>query len=60
MRKNYDPAVQAMMRRTAKNLRKAARSKDATLMWAVLCNLQSVVDGYEEAAHEAVMRQLHN
>jgi hypothetical protein len=60
MRKKYDPAVQAFMRRAAKNLRKGARSKDPSLMWAVICNLQSVIDTYEEAAHEAAMKKLHN
>jgi hypothetical protein len=58
MKKKHDPAVQAYMRRAAKNLRKAARSKDPSLMWAVLHNIQSTIDSYEDAAHRLAMGKI--
>jgi hypothetical protein len=53
--KNYDPAVKAFMKRAAKNLRKAASTNDSAVMWAVIYQLQSVIDGYEAAAHQIAM-----
>ena len=58
MKRQYDPAVQAFMRRAAKNLRKGARSKDPALMWAIIHNLQSTIDSYETGAHEAAMGKI--
>ena len=58
--RNYDPAVRAFMKRGSKLLRKGARSKDPSVMWAVLYNLQSVLDGYEEAAHKTMNKNLES
>lgn len=54
MKKNYDPAIKDFMKRSSKLMRKAARSNDPALMWAVLHNLQSVLDGYEMAAYKII------
>jgi hypothetical protein len=52
MKKEYDPNVRNFMINTAKMLRKGARSKDAGLMWAMLVNLENVLDSYVTPAEE--------
>ena len=52
MKKDYDPMIREFMITSAKMLRKGARSKDAGLMWAVLVNLDSVLESFLIPAEE--------
>jgi hypothetical protein len=52
MKKDYDPMIREFMITSAKMLRKGARSKDAGLMWAVLVNLDSVLESFLMPAEE--------
>jgi hypothetical protein len=52
---DYDPIVKAFMLRSAKHLRKGARSNDPALMWAILFNLKGVIASYEDAAEESLL-----
>ena len=52
MTKEYDPMVREFMITSAKLLRKGARSKDAGLMWAILVNLDSVLESFLIPAEE--------
>ena len=52
MTQEYDPQVREFMLASAKLLRKGARSKDAGLMWAVLVNLDSVLESFIYPAEE--------
>lgn len=52
---DFDPVVQSFMLRSAKYLRKGAKSKDPALMWAILFNLKGVIHSYESAAEEALL-----
>jgi hypothetical protein len=57
---DYDPNVREFMINTAKMLRKGARSKDAGLMWAMLVNLENVLDSYVTPAEEQyLVSKLH-
>jgi hypothetical protein len=49
---NYDPIVREFMVTSSKMLRKGARRKDPKLMWAILMNLDSVLDSFVQAAEE--------
>lgn len=48
----YDPMVREFMYASAKLLRKGARRKDPKLMWAILMNLNGVLDSFLQAAEE--------
>ena len=50
--KEYDPVVKEFMVTSAKLLRKGAQSKDAGLMWAILVNLESVLESFIQPAEE--------
>lgn len=52
MKQDYDPNVREFMITASKLLRKGARSKDAGLMWAMLVNLDSVLESFIEPAEE--------
>lgn len=52
MKKDYNPMIREFMITSAKMLRKGARSKDAGLMWAVLVNLDSVLESFLMPAEE--------
>ena len=57
---NYDPLVREFMVTSSKMLRKGARRKDPKLMWAILMNLESVLDSFVQAAEEQyLVAQLH-
>jgi hypothetical protein len=49
---DYDPIVREFMITSSKMLRKGARRKDPKLMWAILMNLDSVLDSFVQAAEE--------
>jgi hypothetical protein len=49
---DYDPIVREFMVTSSKMLRKGARRKDPKLMWAILMNLDSVLDSFVQAAEE--------
>jgi hypothetical protein len=48
----YDPMVRDFMITSSKLLRKGARKKDPALMWAILVNLEGVIDSFTQAAEE--------
>ena len=48
----YDPAVRDFMKTAAQLLRKGARKKDPALMWAILVNLDGVMESFIAAAEE--------
>lgn len=48
----YDPMVREFMITSSKLLRKGARRKDPKLMWAILMNLNGVLDSFLQAAEE--------
>ncbi len=49
---DHDPIVREFMITSSKMLRKGARRKDPKLMWAILMNLDSVLDSFVQAAEE--------
>jgi hypothetical protein len=56
----YDPLVREFMVTSSKMLRKGARRKDPKLMWAILMNLDGVLETYLQAAEEQyLVTQLH-
>ena len=48
----YDPHVRDFMKTAAQLLRKGARKKDPALMWAILVNLDGVIESFIAAAEE--------
>jgi hypothetical protein len=48
----YDPQVRDFMKTAAQLLRKGARKKDPALMWAILVNLDGVMESFIAAAEE--------
>jgi hypothetical protein len=48
----YDPLVRDFMLTASKLLKKGARKKDPALMWAILQNLEGVIDSFTAAAEE--------
>lgn len=48
----YDPHVRDFMKTAAQLLRKGARKKDPALMWAILVNLDGVMESFIAAAEE--------
>lgn len=57
---NYDPVVKEFMESAAKMLRTGARRKDPKLMWAILINLDGVLESFVQAAEEQyLVTQLH-
>jgi hypothetical protein len=58
--KKYDPVVREFMITSSKMLRRGARRKDPKLMWAILINLNGVLDSFLQAAEEQyLVTQLH-
>jgi hypothetical protein len=56
----YDPHVREFMITSSKLLRKGARRKDPKLMWAILMNLDGVLESFLQAAEEQyLVTQLH-
>jgi len=48
----YDPIVREFMITSSKLLRKGARRKDPKLMWAILVNIEGVLETFLQAAEE--------
>jgi len=48
-----DPKVKGFLERTIVNCKRAIIDNDPELAWAVIKNLNSVIDGYERAALDA-------